>query len=102
MKEVLNELKGLKIIQKSIDFEEDLPEYIFGKYFLKPVATELEIDKHRWYETSVSVWETEKGLLGVRSITNIYSESSSVEEMYWELRFFEMESFATISYKVKK
>jgi hypothetical protein len=103
MEEILNELNGLKIIQKSIDFEEDLSENIYEKYFsCKPLETELDIDKHRWYETGISVWETEKGLLGVRSITNIYSENSSVEDIYWKLIFFKMESFTTVSYKVKK
>jgi hypothetical protein len=103
MEEILNELNGLEIIQKSIDFEEDLPENIYEKYFSrKPLETELDIDKHRWYETGISVWETEKGLLGIRSVTNIYSENSSVEDMYWELMFFEMEEFTTVSYKIKK
>jgi predicted restriction endonuclease len=102
MKEIIEELNNLKIIQKSIDFEEDLPEEIYEKYFnQKPLKTELDIDKHRWYETGESVWKTEKGLLGVRSVTNIYSENSSVEDMFWELMFFEMEEVQTISYKIK-
>ncbi len=102
MKELINYLNGLKIIQKSIDFEEDLSEEIYEKYFYNSLEFELDIDKRRWYETSVSVWKTEKGLLGVRSITNIYSENSSVEDMNWQLVFFEMEAFTKISYKVKK
>ena len=103
MKELIEHLNGLKIIQKSIDFEEDLPNDIYEKYFSgRPLETEMDIDKHRWYETGISVWETEKGLLGVRSVTNIYSENSSVEDMFWELMFFEIESFVTTSYKIKK
>jgi tRNA uridine 5-carbamoylmethylation protein Kti12 len=62
---------------------------------------ELDIDKHRWYETGVSVWKLNEGFLGVRSVTNIYSESSSVEDMFWNLIFFEMEEIQTITYKKK-
>jgi hypothetical protein len=101
MKEIIEKLNNLNIIQKNYEFEEDLPEEML-KYFTKSLASELDIDKHRWYETSVSVWETNEGLLGVRSITNLYSEQSDYEDISWKLRFFEMEPIQTITYKIKK
>jgi hypothetical protein len=102
MKKIIEELNNLNIIQTSIDFEENIPEEIYEKYFSSnPLKQELDIDKHRWYETGVSVWKLNEGFLGVRSVTNIYSESSSVEDMFWNLIFFEMEEIQTITYKKK-
>jgi hypothetical protein len=101
MKEIIEKLNNLNIIQKNYEFEEDLPEEML-KYFTKQLASELDIDKHRWYETSISVWQTNEGLLGVRSITNLYSEQSYYEDISWKLRFFEMKTVRTVTYKIKK
>jgi hypothetical protein len=104
MKELVDYLNGLKIKQTSIDLDDNnFPENIYEKYFENStcLAEELNIDKHRWYETGLSVWETENGLLGVRSITNLYSESSDMEDMFYTLKFFEMEETTVVSYKQK-
>lgn len=101
MKELIEKLNNLNIIQKNYDFEEDLPEEM-SQYFTKPLVQELDVDKHRWYETGISVWETKEGLLGVRSVTNLYSEQSDYGDISWKLRFFEMEPIETITYKIKK
>lgn len=102
MKALIKKLNDLKIIQESYDFVEDLPSDIQEKYFpAGSLACELDIDKHRWYETSISVWETELGLIGVRAITNLYSENSSYSDIYYTLKFFEMEPIETITYKIK-
>lgn len=102
MKELIQKLNDLKIIQRSYDFVEDLPADIAEKYFpANSIECELDIDKHRWYETSISVWETDLGLIGVRAITNLYSEMSMYYDMHHRLEFFEMEPIETITYKIK-
>lgn len=103
MKEIVDYLNSLEIEQKSIDFEEDLPLYICNKYFLgkKRLATEIDIDKLRWYETSISVYEFPEGLLGVRHVTDMYSEQISVSDIRHTLIFCEMEEFTNVSYKRK-
>jgi hypothetical protein len=103
IKELVKQLNDLKIIQQSFDFVEDLPEE-FQKYFpANSIACELDIDKHRWYETSMSIWEVEEynDLIGVRAITNLYSEMSEYSDICWELMFFEVEEVQTITYKEK-
>lgn len=103
MKEIIKELNDLKITQKSIDFLEDLPEEIYEKYFQEEVENGLDVDKHRWYETSISVFRIDEGLfIGVESVTDTFSEQSEVEDMYHTLRFFEMEAIPSVTYKIKK
>ena len=102
MKQVLEKLNGLKILQKSIDFLEDLPEDIYKKYFLNDLDNNLEVDKHRWYETSISIFDIGIGYLGVRSVTDVNSENSEVEDMHYTLEFFEMEQITKISYIEKR
>ena len=102
IKEVIEELNSLKIIQKSMDFTEDLDQDILDKYFTNCVKELLDVDKHRWYETSIQVYELPDGYLGVQCITDVVGESNSVEDMFWTLRFFEMDQIQVVSYIVKK
>lgn len=105
MKETIEYLNSLKIRQTSLDVEQDnIPVDAYEKYFANStcVASELDIDDCRWYETGITVWETPQGLFGMRVITNIDSEQSEVEDLGWIVPFFEMEEFTTVSYKQKK
>jgi hypothetical protein len=95
--ELLEKLNGLKIIQKSIDWQEDIPEDIFNDTF-NLVDSELDVDKHRWYETSVEVYKVFDRFLGVQSITDVFSEQSEVGDMYHTIKFFEMKPIQTTTY----
>ena len=102
MKEIIEELNNLKILQKSMDFLEDLPEEVVDKYFEDCVTEGLEVDKHRWYETSLSVYKVEQGLIGVVSVTDLFSESSEVEDIFYTLQFHEVAEVPSITYKIIK
>ena len=103
--DLLEKLNNLRIIQKSIDWEECLPEEIWNEYFkgkCKELTSRLDVDTHRWYETSISViniYDCDK-LLGIRHITNLFSESSSCEDCYVTLKFFEMREITITSYEI--
>lgn len=102
--ELLSKLNEAKILQYS-SWDECIPEEIWSKHFQlskwKIVDSELDIDKHRWYELSTQVVEIYGRYLGVRAITQMYSESSSISDIYHHLQFFEMKPVQTITY-VKK
>lgn len=102
--ELVKKLNSLEIIQRNIKWEKDLPEDIYNKYFesIGPIMDGLNVVKHRWYETSISVYEIFDRYLGVRTITDLFSEQSSVEDMYHTIEFFEMEQVLSINYKIKK
>lgn len=100
-KELLEELQNLKISQKSLDWQEDLPEDIWNKYFKEsegPIEDGLDIDTHRWYELSTQVYKFNDRYLGVRSITNMFSESSEPDDIGYIIEFFEMKPIETITY----
>jgi hypothetical protein len=104
--EMLKELNELKLTQCKYDWVEDLPDSLYQKYFdntdYEEVLTGLDIETHRWYEKSISVYKFNDRYLGVNSITNIFSESSSPEDMYETIEFFEMEPIQVTSYKIKE
>jgi hypothetical protein len=93
--EMLKELQSSKIVQKG-DWGESIPQDIWDRYIkgsdCKTVAHDIDIDRHRWYETSITVIEIFGRYLGIRSITNIYSEMSGYDDFMWEIAFFEVES----------
>lgn len=101
MKEIINKLNDLKIKQKSMDFEEDLPEDI-EKYFEDIVASDLDVDKHRWYETSMKVYKIDEGFIGVVSITDLFSESGSVDDCDHTLEFYAVREKSVITYEIIK
>ena len=99
---LLEELNKLKIMQDSIDWEECIPDDIWEseiKGRVSPVASGLEVDTRRWYETSITVFKTRGRLMGVKHITNMFSEMGSCEDMGFTLRFFEMEEVPSVTYK---
>lgn len=101
-KELLSKLNELSIIQKSGDWSEDLPIDIWNDYFkgnFKEVKHNLDIDTHRWYETSTVVIKIYDRLLGINYITNVFSESTEREDCYHTISFFEMKEVTEISYK---
>jgi len=68
----------------------------------KLVESDLDVDKHRWYETSLYVYKLEDGfLLGIRAVSDIFSEMSGLEDIDWDLNFQEMERVQAVTYKVK-
>ena len=102
--ELLEKLNGLKIIQKSMDWGECLPEDIWNEYFkgkYKEIAFGIDVDTHRHYETSITVINIfdEEKLLGIRHITNVFSESSMVEDCYVTILFYEMKEKVITSYE---
>lgn len=103
---LLDDLKEMSIPQSSLEWMESLSEYVWQKHFkgnksIKYLSEELDIDRRRWYDSSISVVEIYGYLLGVKHVFNMYSEGSEVTDLDFEMQFFEMEEIKTVSYKVK-
>ena len=100
---LLEKLNKLNIVQKQIDWAECIPEDIYTEYFknkYRTVDEDLSIDTHRWYETSISVIKIYDRFLGIRHITNLFSKSSSCEDCFVTLQFYEMKEVLVTSYKI--
>ena len=68
----------------------------------KPVKDNLCVEKHRWYETSISIFECSDGLLGIRLPSELYSETSEWCDLYAGIEFYDIEEVKEIVYKPKK
>ena len=101
--ELLTKLNNLTIIQKNSEWEENISEDIWQKYFknenYKKIAFGLEREQHRHYETSITVIKIFGRYLGIRHITNLYSETSDYVDCYHFLEFMEMEEISVKTYK---
>lgn len=101
MKELINRLKQEYPVQK--DYWEDDLYTILKDIKAVKVAEGLDVDKHRWYETSIIVFQLPNNkFLGVRACTDLFSECSSFDDIYWTYDFFEMEQVNIPSYVIKE
>ena len=102
--ELLEKLNKLNLTQKTIDWEENLPVEIWEEYFeknYKDLKCNISPDARRWYETSITVIQIYDSFLGIEHITQMYSESSSCEDCYFKMKFFEMKEVKIVSYEKK-
>ena len=101
MKELIQKLNDLKILQTSIDWLEDIPTNIYDEYIDSEYETledGVDLEKHRWYETSVTAFKLGNQIIGVRSVTDVFSESMDVSDCSEYLEFFEMKSVGKVTY----
>ena len=102
--ELLEKLQSLNITQTKSDWAEILPDEIWKEYFegnFTEIAFNLDIDTHRWYETSVSVIKIYDRFLGIKYITNMFSESQDYEDCYVTMEFYEMKETQITTYTKK-
>lgn len=104
VKDLIRKLNELDIIQTSFGWFEDLPDDIWEEYFKdnhQPVETGLNIDTHRWYETALNVYPVGDSFIGVQFVHNVFSESTELIDIFWTLRFYEMEPHTVTTYRQK-
>lgn len=100
--EFVAKLQEEPIMQCSMDWEEDLSPVLYAPYKalgFEEVASGLQVDKHRHYETSITVLRCDEGLLGVHLISDTFSEMCEVEDCCEEYGFYLMEAVQTTSYR---
>ena len=73
--EVIEKVNSIKY-WSLYSFEED--------FNLEAVASELNVDKHRWYEISTSVYKCDDGFVGVSGVTQLYAELMDYKDCYCE------------------
>ena len=82
------------------EFENSLTDKQFKE--LKTVSEDIDVDRHRWYEISTTVYKVEDGYVGIRGISQIYSEYMSDKDCDYLCEASEYEEVQTISYRVKQ
>lgn len=69
---------------------------------VKCVASELELDRHRWYSICVNVYACEDGYVGIRGVNQLYSDTMIFSDCDVICEAEEYEEVTTITYKAKK
>lgn len=93
--------EAIELINNSDDLYciSDAVELLEGETEL---AEGIDIDRRRWFETSESYFKLEDGIVGIRGVSNIYSEMMSASDCNVHTRAFEGEEVTVVSYKCKK
>ena len=71
---------------------------LFFKAKPKCVKEGLDVDKHRWYEITTNVYAIDEWFLGIRGPSDLFSESSSFDDLYVETAAIEMKEVQTVTY----
>ena len=82
------------------EFQDSLTDKQFKE--LKIIPESINVDRHRWYEISTTVYKVEDGYVGIRGISQIYSEYMSDKDCDYLCEASEYEEVQTISYREKK
>lgn len=78
------------------DAEDIIPEEV------KCVATDLNLDRHRWYSTCVNVYACEDGYVGIWGVNQLYSDMMLFSDCECPCEASEYEEVTTITYKLKQ
>ena len=81
-------------------FEDSLTDKQFKE--LKIVPESIDVDRHRWYEVSTTIYKVEDGYVGVRGVTYLYSEDMTYSDCAYLCKASEYEEVPTISYREKQ
>lgn len=101
MEEIIKKLNDLKILQKSIDWREDIGEEELNNILgtkLDIIASGLNIDKHRWYEIATDVISVNGDYIGVDYVADLFSDGMSVDDVFHTLKFFPMKQVKSVTY----
>lgn len=103
LQELISKINSLNLTQTDYPDEQSFGEEIDNELEkLDFIDSGLDVDKHRWYETSITVYKHEEGFMGIRFVTDQFSEQSSMGDHFWTLKAFEMEEVKTVTYRKKK
>lgn len=77
----------------------DAENMIDGEY--ECVADNIDIDEHRWYKISTSVYKLEDGYVGIRGVSRLFSEMMTWSDTDVHCEAEEYEQCVRITYKPK-
>lgn len=100
--ELIDKINSLKLIQKEYWEDTEFPQEVQEVLDTCEIVKEgLDVEKHRWYETSVVVGQLNGEYFGIRFVTTVYSESSSIEDVRWKINAFPMKAVLSVDYVIE-
>ena len=92
--ELVKKLNSFKLPQMYLSWDDNIPTKVWDDYFyngeFSVIATEIDIEKHRWYETSMMVVKIFNRYLGIRHVSKICSDSDNVSDTFYITKYFEV------------
>lgn len=85
----------------SVHHVDDLPSDIYDVLDGNVVACGLEVDEHRWFETSTTVYRVGDWFIGLDGPSKLYGENSSWEDLCCPVVAFEMDQIQSVTYVEK-
>lgn len=103
--ELIERINKAEILQTEYSFKEeklpkDIREIADNKF--KFIKEDIDIDRHRWYELSTTVYSYKGRFIGIRGASVSYGEMASWSDFYITWEAFEMEEVKTTTYVKKK
>ena len=105
--EIIDRLQDEEVY--TVEGKSDVLDELFINHETDVVASELNVDKHRHYELSTDVYRINGNThlesdmyLGVRWVSQMYSEMSDHYGIGIHAKFFEMEREEVMTYKYTK
>lgn len=101
VKELVEKINSLEITQTEYFDEQSISEEIDKILEESRIVDKVSRDIHRWWETSIVVYKiNENEYLGIRYVTNLYSEQSDISDVFHTIKAYVMEPKLTITYIV--
>jgi hypothetical protein len=98
--EIIKTINDLQLIQtdyaEDFEFPSEIESALSECHFIQ---SGIDIQEHRWYETSIYVYYTSEGeYFGIRYVTKLYSESSNISDIHHIIKAFPMKRIHTVTY----
>jgi len=100
--EILAGLKKAKVYDLEDDDGGVILETLYGETKYKFEETDLDVDKHRWYEISTRILPVGDWFIGIRAVTDLFSENMVHEDTGVTIEFYEVLKVPIQSYEYRK
>jgi hypothetical protein len=102
IKDIVDKINSLNIIQTEYQdefvFPEELQDFLINNCSV--VKSGLHIDKHRHYETAITVYQYNEKYFGLQFVIDLYSEMSSIEGISHTIKAFSMKQVMKPTYLI--
>jgi len=96
---IIKEVNDAKVC--GIPYVEDECE-LFVAAKPKLLQENMDVDRHRWYEISTSVYAVGEWFLGLTGVSNVFSETMGFDDCCVDTVACEMQEFASVTYRPKR
>lgn len=91
--------EAIKLINEAKEIPYSIYEAEWFIEYKKILATNVNLETHRWYAISTTYYELEDGILGIKGVSHLFSEGMNPSDCNVRSYAFEGEAYTTINYR---